>query len=165
MLLFVGCAEETAPPASGGIGKPPGTITGGGGTGGMGGMAGAGGAGGATNGLCNDESDLDAIEGAGASLRDIASDCGLTRCANFVGSGPAYEACINNCVESDVVGLSSECATCYGGLERCAYDGFCFESCRFDTCSTFCIDCLAAADCILEFEECRGLPGDGCPDA
>lgn len=162
-LMLVGCGGEGSPWSPGGITNIPGTITGGGGTSGTGGMGGAGGSGGGASGACDNPSDLDAIEGAAPSIRDIARNCGLTSCALFVLNGPAYQICVDACVGSSVEGLSTPCARCYGALERCGRDALCFESCSLNTCSSFCTDCLAAAGCITEFEECRGLPGDDCP--
>jgi hypothetical protein len=171
MLMLAACGGERPPASPGGIGKPPGPITGGGGNGGTGGVGGTGGtggmggAGGVSNGACDNRSDLDVIVGAGTSVRVVARDCGLTvLCADAVGSGPAYEVCVTNCVERDVDGLSSECADCYGALERCSYAGFCFESCRLEACGAVCNNCLETAGCLSEFEDCRGLPGDGCSD-
>jgi hypothetical protein len=165
MLMLAACGGEGPPASPGGIGKPPGPITGGGGnggTGGVGGTGGTGGTGGGANGACDDMSDLDAIEGSEPSVRDIARNCGITECALFALNGPAYQICVDACVESNVEGLSTQCARCYGALERCGRDAICFESCSLNTCSVFCLDCLEAAGCISGFEECRGLPGDGC---
>jgi hypothetical protein len=165
MFAFTGCSDESAPYAPGGIGRPPGPITGGGGTGGMGGAGGSGGSGGSggANGACDNDSDIAVIEGAAPSVRDVARNCGVITCALPALNGPAYQVCVNACVESSIPGLSTPCARCYGALERCGRDAICFESCSNNTCSTLCNDCLDAAGCIIDFEECRGLPGVDCP--
>jgi hypothetical protein len=135
-----------------------------GGAGGIGG--GGGGVGGAGIGACDNESDLEALEGADSSPRDIARDCGrMFECANAIGITGRYGDCVSDCVEETVDGLSTECSSCYGALERCGLEAFCRPQCQVNTCSTLCLDCLNRADCIEEFEDCRGLPGDGCPDS
>jgi hypothetical protein len=167
LLCVVGCTEEVPPTVSGEgndgvtIGRPPGT-------GGSGGSPGADGGtdaevdGGEPGGACNNESDLGAIEGANDRLRDIARDCGVFLCVNLVGNGELYGNCVSTCVQNSVQGLSFECAACYGDLERCGHDAFCRARCQNNTCSTACLECLSGADCFLEFESCRGLPGNGC---
>lgn len=170
-VLVVGCTND-APPAVPGTGTPvpPGMGTGGtGGVGGAGGFGGEGGAGGGALGACDNDSDLEALEGASGNVRDIARDCGLPNnvssfCANLIFNPPLYEECITECVEEAVDGLSTECSACYGELERCGVESFCRTQCQLNTCSTLCLDCLDLAGCIEEFEDCRGLPGDGCPD-
>ncbi len=167
-LCVVGCSNETAPPTVGGNGNrtPPGQGIGGGsgGTGGADGGTDAGADGGEPRGACDNGSDLDALEGTGDRPRDIARDCGLIECANWVGNGPGYESCVSTCVADAVAGLSPECIACYGGLERCSLDSFCRSQCQNNTCSTTCLGCMNGAGCLLDLEECRGLPGDGCPD-
>ena len=140
------------------------------GTGGSGGMGGAGGAGGGALGACDNESDLDALEGAGDNVRDIARDCGSRNnpssfCDSLIFNLPQYEECVTECVEGAVDGLSTECSACYGELERCGIEVLCRTQCELNACSRSCLDCLNLAGCIEEFEDCRGLPGDGCPDA
>lgn len=115
-------------------------------------------------GACDNESDLGALESAGDSLRNIARDCGQFSCVNNIGNSVLYEDCVTRCVANSVQGLSTDCAGCYGGVERCGHDAFCRTRCQSDTCSVQCLDCLNGADCITEFEACRGLPGDACPD-
>jgi len=148
---------------------------GGGGTGGAGGAGGSGGEGGVGGralGACDNDSDLEAIEGVGDNVRDIARICGLpnnpSSLCGLIFSLQAYEECISECVEEEVAGLSSECATCYGALERCGVAQIpsipsCRTPCQQNTCSDLCLNCLEGAGCIEDFEECRGLPGDGCP--
>ena len=165
-LCVVGCASE-APPTVPGSGTPIPPAMGGGGSGGAGGAGGAGGeggVGGGSKGACDNESDLDAIDGAEDTLRNIARDCGSFECAIFFGNGFAYESCVNICVKDYIPELSTNCAACYGGPERCSHDSLCTLRSRNDTCSTMCLDCMNLAGCITELEECSGLPGDGCPD-
>ena len=153
----------------GGIGGGGG-MGGAGGIGGAGGMGGAGGAGGGALGACDNESDLDALEGAGDNVRDIARDCGSRNnpssfCGSLIFDLPRYEECVTECVEEAVDGLSTECSACYGELERCGIEELCRTQCELNACSRSCLDCLNLAGCIEEFEDCRGLPGDGCPDS
>ncbi|MGB5694867.1 MAG: hypothetical protein WBM46_04370 [Polyangiales bacterium] len=167
-LLVVGCAEETFPGApGGGNGRPP-LVGIGGGPGGSGGSDGgvdAGPDGGDFKGACDNGADLDAIENAGDRIRNLAQDCGLFSCINLIGIGQQYANCVSGCVESSVQGLSAECAACYGSAEQCGVAAFCGARCQSNTCSTDCLDCLESAGCLLDLEECRGLPGDGCPDS
>jgi hypothetical protein len=170
-LCVVGCGND-APPVIPGSDTPlsPGNIDG---TGGAGGGAGGGGGTGGEDGsigACDNEADLGVIEGMDSSLRDVARDCGLPNnvfslCANLIFNGQQYEECIAECIEEEVPGLSTECVACYGALERCgvAQIPSCRTQCQLNTCSTLCLDCLNRVDCISDFEECRGLPGDGCP--
>ena len=166
-LCVAGCGND-APPTVPGTGTPipPGMGTGGtGGAGGAGGIGGEGGAGGGAKGACDNESDLDAMDDAEDTLRDIARDCGAFECAIFFGNGFAYEACLNMCVGDQVPELSPDCAACYVASERCSHDSLCILRCRNDTCSIGCLECMSLAGCIEELEECSGLPGDDCPDA
>ena len=166
-FFVVGCAND-APPSLPGTGTPvpPAMGTGGnGGTGGAGGIGGEGGAGGGAKGACDNESDLDALQSVDGSPRDIARDCGRTfKCANAIGITGQYGECVSDCVEENIEGLSMDCSACYGDLERCGLESFCRPQCQVNTCSTLCLDCLDLAGCIEEFEDCRGRPGDGCPD-
>ncbi len=163
-LCFVGCSEQQPPAVSGGSGVG---VVGGGGSGGASAVDGGTDAevdGGEPKGACDNESDLEAL--AGDDVRDIARMCGLPNMSPFclVNSQP-YEECISECVADEVPGLSTECAACYGALERCNLDSFCRTQCQFNGCSTLCLDCLNLAGCIEEFEECTAIPGDGCPDS
>jgi hypothetical protein len=171
-LCVAGCGND-APPTVPGTGTPipPGMGTGGtGGVGGAGGFGGEGGVGGGARGACDNDSDLEALEGVDDNVRDIARICGLPNnvssfCAGFIFNVPLYEECITDCVKEAVDGLSPQCSACYGALERCGLELFCRTQCQFDTCSESCLNCLNLAGCIEEFEDCRGLPGDGCPDS
>ena len=169
-FCFLGCTEQRAPAVTGGPGS--GVGVGGGGSGGSSAVDGGTDAavdGGEPKGACDNESDLEALAGVGDDGRDIARICGLPNnsssfCASLIFNAPQYEACITECVEEEVPGLSSECANCYGALERCgvAQIPSCRTQCQLNGCSTLCLDCLNLAGCIEEYEDCRGLPGDGC---
>ncbi|MBT8452233.1 MAG: hypothetical protein KJO40_09735 [Deltaproteobacteria bacterium] len=163
-LGLLGCGDDPPPTVSGGGTRVPGgTIGETGGTPGAGGSGGAGGAGGAQpKGACDNGSDLDAIEAAEQSVRDIARNCGLFVCAASIGNATAYGECVEGCVSERVPALSTDCAGCYGDLESCGLASLCRFQCQGSTCSTLCLDCLNGADCLTAFEECRGLPGDGC---
>jgi hypothetical protein len=168
-LCVGGCSDDAPPPVTGRPGSGVGEGGGNAGTGGTGGGGGAGGVGGGAIGACDNESDLEALEGVGDDGRNIARICGslsnpFTICASLASSGRQYERCIIACVEDEVPGLSSECAACYGALERCGLDSFCWARCQLNSCSPPCLDCLDLAGCIEEYEDCRGLPGDGCTD-
>ena len=163
-FCVAGCGND-APPTVPGTGAliPPGMGTGGtGGVGGAGGFGGEGGVGGGALGACDNDAD--------DTVRNIARDCGLPNnassfCASLIFNPPRYEECITDCVEESVDGLSPECSACYGELERCGLELLCRTQCQFNTCSESCLHCLNLAGCIEEFEDCRGLPGDGCPDS
>lgn len=170
-LGVLGCGDDP-PPTIGGSGDRtpigniggPSSSGGQGGAGGQGGVGGQGGAGGATpKGACDTDSDFEAIDGASGSLRNIARDCGLFACIANVGNSVAYGACVSDCVEGRVTNLSTDCAGCYGDVERCGLSAFCRPKCQANTCSALCLSCLTDADCISDFEDCRGLPGNGCP--
>jgi len=168
-LLLAGCSDSP-PPSAGGGSNLPGVGPGTGGAGGAGGAGGTGGVGGAPRGACDNAKDIDAAEAAGVSLREVASSCGSlanvsTFCDNFKFNAEQYEECVSDCVEDEVPGLSIECASCYGALERCGLVQFpsCRISCQQNLCSTLCLNCLNDAGCLEEYEDCRGLPGDGCP--
>ena len=108
-LGLLGCGDDPPPTVSSGGDRVPTGSSGGtgatGGAGGGGGEAGAGGAGGAApKGACDNGTDLDAIEGASESIRNIARDCGLFVCAASVGNSNAYGLCVEDCVNARVTG-------------------------------------------------------------
>ena len=154
-VFVVGCAND-APPAVPGTGTPVPPSMGSGGTGGVGG------AGGRAAGACDNVADLQTLASAG-SVRDVARDCGVNRCnGSSFPNGNVYETCVTSCIENDVLGLSSECAGCYGAIERCNLDSFCQLRCQLNTCSPMCLSCLNIAGCVEEFETCRGIEGTEC---
>jgi len=166
-LALLGCGDDSPPTVSSGSNRVPSGSVGGtgatGGTGGGGGAAGEGGAGGAApKGACDNGADLDAIEAATDSVRNIARNCGLFVCAASVGNANAYGQCVHDCVNARVPELSPDCAECYGNLERCGLLALCRFQCQANACSTLCLNCLNGASCIADFEECRGIPGDSC---
>jgi len=171
-LLVSGCSDSPPPTYGGGAGAVPGgSIPDPGGTGGNGGAGGFGGEGGelGSRGACDNSNDVTALDDAGGGSREIAVRCGLPSgtsaiCASLIGTGGLYEECISDCVEESIPGLSTECAACYGALERCGLASLCRTSCQLNTCSNLCLDCLYRSGCIEEYETCRGLPGDGCLD-
>ena len=167
-LCVGGCTDQPPRTVTGSPGSGPGVGVGGGGSGGSAGADGGvdgGTDGGEPQGACDNESDLEALEGVGDDGRDIARICGLPNSNSLLLclSTRPYEQCIAECVEDEVPGLSTECAACYGALERCSRDSFCQTRCQFNGCSAPCLDCLSLAGCIEEYEECRGIPGDDCP--
>ena len=113
-------------------------------------------------GACDNGTDLDVIENAGDTLRNIARDCGLFVCAASIGDSEAYGQCVDVCVAARVPGISTDCADCYGNLESCGLVALCRFQCQANTCSVLCLNCLNDASCITEFEQCRGIPGDSC---
>lgn len=163
-LGLLGCSDDPTPTVSGGGDRVPSGSNGGtGAAGGVGGAGGEGGAGGAApKGACDNGTDLDAIEGASDSIRNIARDCGLFVCAASVGNSNAYRECVDDCVSTRVSGITPDCAACYGNLERCGLVALCRFQCQANTCSSLCLNCLNGASCIAGLEECRGIPGDGC---
>ena len=65
--------------------------------------------------------------------------------------------CVASCVENNTdlsSGLSSDCATCVGGLAACAYDK-CLDACD-DLASLECDACLEEQGCIEDYEDCFG---------
>ena len=165
-VCVAGCAAEAPPaiPTSPGSGVVIGGTAGTGGAGGAGGAGGVGGVGGGPLGACDNAADLQAIQDASSTMRDVARDCGNFECAIFFGNGVSYRSCVDQCVQDHVPDLSNECAACYGASERCSHDSLCTLRCRNDTCSVMCLDCMTVAGCIEELEACSGLPGDGCRD-
>jgi hypothetical protein len=119
-VFVIGCGEPSRPPAAQSEGGGPVNVTGmNGGTGGstgVGGAGGAGGSGGFAMGACDNPSDLEALATTG-SVRDVARDCALFRCADTIANGNSYQACVESCVENDVQELSSECAGSDGALQ------------------------------------------------
>jgi len=165
LALVIGCSYPSAPPPpGGGTDNPP--IVGTGNTGGSPPLdAGidAGLDGGEPNGACDNTLDLVAIVRAGGG-RDASHACSENDCADRIGVPGLYEECVNTCVEDRVAGLSSDCAACYGSLERCSLEALCRPYCvNNDTCNVECSNCLRDYGCSEEFEACRGLPGDECP--
>lgn len=171
-VFVAGCGEPSSAPAVPSGGGGPVNVTGSngsggtvgpGGTDGAGGGGGDGGAGGAAAGACDNTSDLEALAAAG-SVRDVARDCTVFRCAGTIANGAAYQACVESCIENDVPDLSSECVGCYGAMERCGLDSFCQLRCQSNTCNTMCLSCLSTAGCVEELEACRGIDGSECAE-
>ncbi len=149
-LLALGCGSEDPPVVPGGPGSGVGSGPGGG-TGGVGGVGGAGGIGGSAGGggamgACDNEDDIDAIQNAGDTMRNIARDCRVLG--------------VPGCIEARVTGISTECASCYREGEQCSVFSNCTLSCQLDTCSANCLTCNE--ECIDTLQECTGIPGDGC---
>jgi hypothetical protein len=169
LLCVAGCVEEQPPFPGGpvGPGTDPGVIVGGPPVtdAGMDGAVDGGEDGGEPLGACDNESDLEALDASIDDGRDIARICGwpnndtLLLCLSL----RPYDQCITECVADEIPDLSVECAACYGALERCGLQSFCQARCQFNGCTTQCLDCLNNAGCLEEYEECRGVPGDGCP--
>lgn len=167
-LCAIACSEQATPAPGAGIG--PGTDLGvvdrtapvidagvdGGADGGP--------DGGEPLGACDNESDLQALEDSFDDARDVSRVCGwpnndtLLLCLSV----RPYDQCITACVADQIPDLSILCSACYGALEQCGLQSFCQARCQFDGCSAQCLDCLNGAGCLEEYEECRGLPGDGC---
>ena len=140
-----------------------GGLSGSAGTGGLSGGAGAGGSGGApVVGACTNSGDAAAIANAGGSLESIGATCAGSTCLGQLGDPDAYASCVSTCIETNVPGLSSDCAGCYGELGGCAVGNLCL-ACASDTCSTTCLDCLNGAECLTRLEECTGIPVEVCP--
>lgn len=164
-LVVTACGNDRVP-VLGESGPAPNVVSRGvaPGNGGTGGALDGGVDGGADSGVdagaCDNRADLVAI--AATNLNAVTTFCTGFVCFNTLGNFLAYEQCVNACVEENVSGLSSNCADCYGGVARCGLDAFCFGVCQFNTCGLQCLNCLSFAGCLTEFEECRGLPGDGC---
>ncbi len=125
--------------------------------------------GGEPQGACDNESDLEALDGIGGNVREVARICRAPdnpfSVCGLISVSQLYEECVGECVEDSIPGLSVECASCEGALERCGPLAVpsCVSPCLFNGCSTLCLDCLSRAGCIEEYEDCRGIPGPGCP--
>lgn len=170
VLCLTGCVDEQ--PAAPGAGLGPGTdigvikppVTDAGVDGSVDGSVDGGADAGEPLGACDNESDLEALDDAIDDARDVARVCGWPNNASLLLclSLRPYDQCITQCVVDEIPDLSIECAACYGALEGCSLQSFCQARCQFDGCSAQCLDCLNGAGCLEDYEECRGLPGDGC---
>lgn len=150
-LLALGCGDRDTPVVPTGPGSGVGVGPGSGGSGGVGGVGGVGGIGGSAGsagamGACTNEDDLDAIQNANDTMRNIARDCRVLG--------------VPGCIQGRVPGLSAECAACYRQGEECSVFSNCTLSCQLDTCSANCLACTAG--CIDTLQDCTGIPGDGC---
>jgi hypothetical protein len=107
------------------------------GTGGNGGTGG-------TPGACTNTADETIIceEGFPAA----AQACGTS---NLTGGADAIAMCI-----ADDIGLSTECATCFGATTQCTIDN-CLTDCGTDPLGDACTNCRAT-NCDPDFEACAG---------
>jgi hypothetical protein len=64
--------------------------------------------------------------------------------------------CVTECMRDDV-GLSMECASCFGDTAECTRDN-CLTAC-LGTDEARCTMCRREAGCLGDFEACSGLPG------
>jgi hypothetical protein len=184
----IACTENVPPPPGGGTGGDGGTgasagdggVAGSGGTAGTGGLAGGGGSAGAagrggmggeggsggvagtggtgSTGACNNATDQQALLALlpsnarqVAAICDEGVDCDQT---DQVG----LTACVTDCVQQTVSGLSVACASCYGEFEWC--NRGCSSPCADDSCAPPCDTCTDAS-CIPALRLCAGpLSGD-----
>lgn len=165
VLVFAGCGDQLsdAAPGTGDPSADPGgrvVVPGTGGAGGAGGNGG-GGAGGSL-GACDNAADL-AVLLVDDPAPNATTFCGGVACINATGSVPAYQTCVSGCIETEVPGLSTECADCYGDLYACGLSGFCLSVCQVGSCSVPCLNCLDFNGCLDQFADCRGLTASVCP--
>ena len=136
-----------------------GGTAGGGGQSGAGGAAGGGGAGGIgmIEGACNNDADLMAL----AALlpengRGVAAGCGTVNCALVLGQGEAlFKECATDCMEENVSGLSTECASCYADLAWSARL-LCNTPCANSSCAPTCLTCGSYDDWLRTLDRCAG---------
>ena len=151
---------------SGGTGGVSGT----GGMGGGGGIGGIGGVGGSVGGACVNERDLEIIRMTLPNLRWQAAFCG-TPCQGL--AHDAFLVCVNQCVETQVPGLTSECTSCYDELAWCAGTASttCNPWCANETlnactpdCTTDSAQCPGYSACLTELDRCAGRDSLDCLD-
>ena len=94
------------------------------------------------------------------SLRDLARECAAFECGRHGADHDAYSECVAECVQR--AGVSSECASCYGGAEACTLGSSCQPPCPLDTCSEACLVCLEAGRCLETLNACKGSNEDEC---
>mgnify|MGYP001819096921 FL=1 len=147
-----------------------GGMAGGGGQSGAGGAAGASGAGGAggsgmIEGACNNDADLMAL----AALlpengRGVAAGCGTVNCAPVLGQGETlFKQCATDCMEENVGGLSTECASCYADLAWSARL-LCNTPCANSSCAPTCLTCGSYDDWLRTLARCAGRMSLDCGD-
>jgi hypothetical protein len=126
-----------------------------GGGGGAGGMAGVGG-----GGACLSQSDLDAITDLyPTSARQIAAQCGID-CASAVGD-QAFLDCTNPCIDDGILGLSTDCGSCYGDFALCIRFT-CLNQCALDACVPSCESCPGYDPCFEALSQCAGRDSRDC---
>ena len=151
----------------GGTGGDAGS-SGAGGMAGSGGDGGQGGVGGVPEGQCDNPADnmlLTGLINAGANGRFIAHDCANLSCANEL-IETIFKQCVAECVEGEIIGLSSECAGCYGDL---AWDSLpsCNIACGQSgaaSCEPLCFTCPGYSTALTALDACAGRPSRDCPE-
>jgi hypothetical protein len=73
----------------------------------------------------------------------------------------ALAACVAGCTQ-DATGLSDECVACTGDVVACGA-AFCTGDCAANTNAPACLQCRLDNGCTCGFQDCSGLPQDGCP--
>lgn len=192
LLALAACSDSTVPAAPGGgtggsIIPPPvggsggsGATGGSGGgagsggtaaTGGSGGMAGTGGMGGEAGsggvvspGACVEDSTL-LTDLLPDNARWFAHRCALETCAPQA-TEALFKQCITDCVQEAVVGLSTECAECYGDLAWNAVPN-CNTACgqsSMSSCAPICFTCGSYDAWLSELDACAGRMSVDCGD-
>jgi len=101
-------------------------------------------------GACTNPEDMAIIESPDIDVDDVAATCG-TGCI----ADPNPVECTSTCLQEDI-GLSEECADCFGGIVFCTID-HCLTQCMLDPEGDPCRTCLADAGCIDDFQTCSGI--------
>lgn len=113
---------------------------------------------------CDNADDLAAIENATDTLRNIGGACGSTpECFRFVlleNDPVRFALCVTECVQAEV-GISTECATCFGDVAGCGVENGCL-GCENDSCSASCLGCLNGGACLDALDACTGIPAEEC---
>ena len=115
-------------------------------------------------GACDNTGDVDALAGLQpTNARQIAADCGASECFNLVVMESAFKACVDDCVEQAVTGLTTECSSCYGDLAWCSR-ALCLPPCAGDSCTPLCLTCPGYDACINALDACAGRMSIDCGD-
>lgn len=145
----------------------------GGAAGGSGGQSGAGGAAGGSGaggngtieGACNNDNDLMALTALlPENGRGVAAGCGTLNCAPVLGQGETlFKECATDCMEENVSGLSTECASCYADLAWSARL-ICNTPCASNSCAPTCLTCGDYDEWLRTLDRCAGRMSLDCGD-
>ena len=100
------------------------------------------------------------------TLDEVAAEEGRG-CALEGATGDDLQRCTRDrTVETTGTAVSAECADCYAGHVRCAFES-CLAECIADPNGAPCVSCRcgmnpAGLSCVGMFSECSGVPSDEC---
>lgn len=109
---------------------------------------------------CESESDVSIWTASGGEAY-LAARSNYCSAKYDGGCGHEDAECISSCFEENY-GYTAQCAACFGSLPLCTYTMGCMEACMADGTGEDCAACNAP--CVLELNECTGLPGGGADD-